>query len=102
MPTIAISYRRADSAAIAGRISDRLVAHYGRDSVFMDIDNIPEGADFRVQITDILSKSDVVLALVGRQWVGERSKNWWGGRTKSRIHDEGDLVRFEVQTALDN
>jgi hypothetical protein len=41
MPKITVSYRRNDSDAITGRIFDRLVAHYGADSVFRDIDNIP-------------------------------------------------------------
>src|SRR5436309_381601 len=47
MPKIVISYRRADSDAIAGRIRDRLANYYGDQSVFMDIDNIPFGIDFR-------------------------------------------------------
>ena len=47
MPKIIISYRRSDSDAIAGRIRDRLAGYYGDDSIFMDIDNIPFGMDFR-------------------------------------------------------
>ena len=35
---IFISYRRADSAGYAGRIYDRLTAHFGEDAVFMDVD----------------------------------------------------------------
>ena len=35
MPKVIISYRRSDSDAIAGRIRDRLVSDYGRNSVFM-------------------------------------------------------------------
>lgn len=40
MPKIAISYRRADTEVMAGRIRDRLANRYGEDAVFMDIDNI--------------------------------------------------------------
>ncbi len=40
MPQIIISYRREDSGVITGRIFDRLVARYGRDAIFRDIDNI--------------------------------------------------------------
>src|SRR5215212_9966245 len=47
MAHIIISYRRADSDAIAGRIRDKLATHFGEDSVFMDIDSIPFGIDFR-------------------------------------------------------
>jgi hypothetical protein len=41
MPTIFISYRRADSASAAGRLYDRLAERYGRASVFKDVDSIP-------------------------------------------------------------
>ena len=40
VPTILISYRREDTAAYAGRLADRLKAHFGRDNVFVDIDTI--------------------------------------------------------------
>jgi hypothetical protein len=39
MPKLIISYRRSDSDAMAGRIRDNLAAHYGNDSVFIDVDN---------------------------------------------------------------
>ncbi len=32
------SYRQKDTIAIAGRIFDRLQAHFGQDNVFMDVD----------------------------------------------------------------
>jgi NAD(P)-dependent dehydrogenase (short-subunit alcohol dehydrogenase family) len=35
---IFISYRQKDTIAIAGRIFDRLKAHFGQDNVFMDVD----------------------------------------------------------------
>jgi formylglycine-generating enzyme required for sulfatase activity len=47
---IFISYRRRDSAGVTGRIYDRLCAHFGWDAVFMDIDSIPFGEDFRERI----------------------------------------------------
>jgi hypothetical protein len=47
MPKVTISYRRADTEAVTGRIFDRLAGRYGRESVFRDIDNIPPGIDFR-------------------------------------------------------
>ena len=74
MSKIIISYRRSDSAPVAGRIFDRLVQHYGKDSVFMDIDNIPFGTDFRKHIQNVISNSDVVIAVVGPKWLGMQ---WW-------------------------
>jgi hypothetical protein len=89
---IILSYRRADSAGIAGRILDRFVAHFGADSVFMDIDNIPFGVDFREHIKSELGNSDIVLVIMGLRWFSD------GG--VRRIDNENDFVRIEVETAL--
>jgi hypothetical protein len=94
MPKIAISYRRSDTSAIAGRIFDRLAAHYGKPSVFMDVDNIPIGIDFRAHIGETLRRTDVVLAVIGAGWMGAQD----GG--EARIREEGDPVRVEIETAL--
>jgi TPR repeat protein len=91
---ITISYRREDSGIIVGRIFDRLVAHYGTDTVFRDIDNIPPGTDYREFINDALRSTDILLAVVGLDWVGKTPD----GRT--RIAEPTDLVRIEVEVAL--
>lgn len=39
-PKLFISYRRADSASIAGRIYDQLAAYFGREALFKDVDSI--------------------------------------------------------------
>jgi len=94
MPKIIISYRRVDSGVITGRIRDRLARHYGEDSMFMDIDNIPFGMDFRKNIADALAKNDLLLAVIGPDWLGTRPSGL------GRIHDPDDPVRIEVETAL--
>jgi hypothetical protein len=94
MPKITISYRRADSEAMTGRIFDRLIAHYGRDAIFRDIDNIPAGIDFRQHINETLLNTGVLLAIVGPKWLGSSR----GG--VERINEESDPVRVEVETAL--
>ena len=94
MPKIAISYRRSDTSAISGRIFDRLAAHYGKHSVFMDVDNIPIGIDFRAHIGETLRRTDVVLAVIGVRWLGAQD----GG--EARIREESDPVRVEIETAL--
>jgi hypothetical protein len=93
MSRIAISYRRDDSAAITGRIFDRLTAHYGNDSVFRDIDNIPLGVDFREYINAMLAETDITLVIIGKRWLGP-------ARGRRRINDPDDPVRVEVETAL--
>lgn len=45
-PSIFISYRRSDSAAIVGHIYERLAARYKKDSVFRDINKMPLGKNF--------------------------------------------------------
>ena len=94
MPNITISYRRADSDAIAGRIRDRLAREYGDDAIFMDIDNIPLGVDFREQIRETLSQVEILLVIIGPQWRGPRSTG------KFRIFDETDPCRVEVEQGL--
>src|SRR4051812_49897342 len=98
MPKIIISYRRADSGVITGRIRDRLAQHYGDDSIFMDIDNIPFGIDFRRNIADALSKNDLLLAVIGPDWLGSGSSGPTLG--PARIYDQDDPVRIELETAL--
>jgi hypothetical protein len=93
MPRITISYRREDSLDITGRIFDRLAAHFGRDAVFRDIDNIPPGADFRKHIDIVLEESDIILAIVGPRWIGPRAG-------QSRLASAADPVRLEIETAL--
>ncbi len=79
---------------MTGRIFDRLIAHYGKDAIFRDIDDIPPGIDFRHHINDTLLKTNILLAVVGPQWLGSASSGL------DRIHEESDPVRVEVETAL--
>jgi predicted ATPase len=93
---ILLSYRRSDSAAITGRIFDRLAAHFGSNSVFMDIDTIPYGVDFHNYIDAALKTMDCVIAVIGPAWAGPV------GDGTARIASPDDLVRIELETALRN
>jgi formylglycine-generating enzyme required for sulfatase activity len=93
MAKIFISYRRQDSAGVAGRIYDRLRAHFGNDAVFMDIDSIPFGVDFREHIDAAVGQCDVVLAVIGTKWAGETDAH-------RRLDESGDFVRLELESAL--
>jgi TIR domain-containing protein len=94
MPRICISYRRSDSTAIVGRIYDRLVGRYGAESVFMDLNDIPYGADFRKHIQAAFQETSVLIAAIGPAWIGQQANGAAG------IHDKLDPVRVEIQTAL--
>ena len=95
MPKIIVSYRRSDTQAIAGRIYDRLSAYYGDESVFMDIDKIPVGTDFRQYIRNELGQADLLLAIIGPHWLESREDG------RKRISERADPVRIEIETALE-
>ena len=95
MPTIFISYRRDDSADVTGRIYDRLADRFGSKNVFMDVDTIPPGVDFRKHLHDAVARCDVVLAVIGRDWLKRR-----GLFRKRRLDGPSDFVRIEIEAAL--
>lgn len=88
---IFISYRRADSADVSGRLYDRLSDHFGEENVFKDVDSIPFGVDFRDYIESMIAVCSVLLVVIGRQWLGSG---------KSRLEDPHDFVRLEIEAAL--
>jgi hypothetical protein len=93
-PAIFLSYRRDDASGHAGRLADRLRARFGKDAVFMDVlGSIEPGVPFPEAIERAVGSSDVLLTVIGRQWVKDSS-----GRR--RLDDTGDFVRFEVAGAL--
>jgi TIR domain-containing protein len=94
MSKIVISYRRSDTKWITGRIFEHLENHFGTDHVFMDVDHIQPGEDFREHIRQVLDHCDVVIAIVGAEW------QELDGSGKSRLHDENDWVRLEISAAL--
>jgi CheY-like chemotaxis protein/HPt (histidine-containing phosphotransfer) domain-containing protein len=90
-----LSYRRADSQHIADRIYDRLLQSFGRDAIFKDVDSIPLGSDFRKAITQAVGSCNVLLAVIGKQWLTASDET--GQR---RLHNGNDVVRMEIETAL--
>jgi hypothetical protein len=95
MARIFISYRRRDSAYVAASLSEKLQQHFGDDSVFYDIDNIPLGVDFREHIGSAVGQCDVLLVIIGEEWITAADKT--GAR---RIDNAGDYVRIEIESAL--
>ncbi len=93
-PRIFISYRRSDSAAIVGHIYERLAARYKTESVFRDINKMPLGKNFYDHIKEELAGCDVVLVVVGPQWLAIDAQG------HSRIQQSDDPVRLEVEAAL--
>lgn len=95
MPKIFISYRRADSSATVGRIYDKLAPIFGKDNVFIDVDDVPKGKDFRKVLEDEAASCDVMLVVIGPKWTSITDD-----KGQVRIKDPEDYVRFEVEKGL--
>jgi hypothetical protein len=92
---IFISYRREETAYPAGWLYDRLVDRFGDAQVFNDVESIAPGDDFIEVITSAVGSCDVLLALIGDQWLTITDAD---GRR--RLEDPGDFVRLEIEAAL--
>ena len=95
MTRILLSYRRDDSAYVASAINEKREQRFGSDSVFFDIYSIPLGTDFRKHISDAVGKCDVLLAVIGDNWVEAIDEQ--GNR---RLDDPADFVRLELESVL--
>ena len=93
---IFISYRRHDSADVTGRIYDRLIQRFGKDQIFKDVDSIPLGVDFREHLGSVVGRCNLVLAVIGDQWLRASAD----GGTR-RLDDSKDFVRIELESALE-
>jgi tetratricopeptide (TPR) repeat protein len=90
-----ISYRRQETAPYARLLREELRRHLGAEQVFMDVDSIEVGVDFAEAIQQAVASCEVLLALVGPQWLTVTDAN---GRR--RLEDPDDTVRLEIEAAL--
>lgn len=93
-PRIFISYRRDDGEAHTDILYERLVRHFGRKQVFVDVDNIPIGKDFVEVITAAVNACDILLAVIGKQWLTISDGQ------QRRLDNPEDFVRLEIAAAL--
>ncbi len=94
-PNILISYRPDDCRETARRISARLVARFGRNAVFQDLERTASGVPYPQFLRDTLRRTGAMLVLIGPTWVTAEDRD---GRPL--LADTKDLVRMEVETAL--
>ena len=87
-----ISYRRADTQHVAGRLGDRIGSRF---TLFMDIDDIPLGVDFTKALNEAVSSSDVIVVLIGQRFFGTVPP------AEPRPGQPSDWVVAEVSAALD-
>ena len=89
---IFVSYRRDDSSGHAGRLADKLVEHFGRDRIFMDIDTIEPGEDFVTVIENAVGSCEILIAVIGQKWLS--------GSGSGQLDNPNNFVRLEISTAL--
>lgn len=90
-----ISYRRDDAKHVAGRLVDRLGRTLPSGKIFLDVDNIAPGLDFKKTLAERVQSCDVLLALIGPSWIASVDDH---GRR--RLDDPRDFVRLEIEAAL--
>jgi hypothetical protein len=90
-----ISYRRSDCQAQANGLHDGLGHRMKAATIFMDIDSIPPGVDFEDHIRREIEVCDVVLVLIGDEWLDARP-----GSDVRRLDEPNDFVRLEIESAL--
>ncbi|MBK8024292.1 MAG: SUMF1/EgtB/PvdO family nonheme iron enzyme [Chloroflexi bacterium] len=94
-PKIFISYRRADSQDFTDRLFEHMEKHFGPENVFQDVGDsgkIPLGVDFVDYLAEQVRACDVVLVVIGEQWLRI---------LKERLDRDDDFVRIEVESALE-
>jgi hypothetical protein len=95
MANIFINYRRADSITVAFILYNKLLEK--KHNVFIDKEAIPVGFDFADYISKKIKAYDVMLTLIGNQWLTITDD-----KKRIRIKNEGDHVRLELAEALQN
>lgn len=92
---IFISYRREETAYAAEWLFASLTERFGSGRVFKDIHEIRPGDNFVLAINQAVGSCDVLLAVIGKEWLTIRGEN-----KKRRLDNPADLVRIEIEAAL--
>jgi len=90
-----ISYRRSDSSSMTGRIYDELRTQFGAEAIFLDINSIPLGTNFKRYLERVIRKAMVVLVIIGPEWLTVVDESG-----KRRLDNPDDFVRVEIEAAI--
>ncbi|TDQ19424.1 TIR domain-containing protein [Algoriphagus boseongensis] len=92
---IFISHRHSDTQSDCRALKSELQKHFGKENVFLDIENLEPGIKFAEAIEKTLAQSKVVLVVMGPDWQGPKDENGI-----PRLFQENDWVRREVAASL--
>jgi hypothetical protein len=90
---IFISYRRQDTSGYALGLRREFAKTLTSARVFLDVDSLEAGMRWRDEIRDRLDACDVMLVLIGDEWLVTRD----GER---KLHRENDPLRYELEYAF--
>jgi len=92
--SIFVSYRRADTEDIVGRLCERLYGRFGQGAVFKDVDTLIPGLDFREQLGSALKNCRIALAVIGPKWESSLELH------RAQGDEDRDFVVIEIGSAL--
>ncbi|MEM9894558.1 MAG: toll/interleukin-1 receptor domain-containing protein [Actinomycetota bacterium] len=90
---IFICYRRRDAIGSTGRLCDRLVQQFGADDVFLDVESVQPGDDFREVISDAVTSSCAMVVVIGPDWLRPPPE-------PTPLHSASNFVRLEIESAF--
>ena len=80
-----------------------LVQHFSKDRLFMDVDTVEPGVDFVHAIEKAVDECGVLVALIGKRWVGSEPEvcRVEGGQRSTRCGlGDGNVSRSLIRTIL--
>jgi len=89
-----ISYRRDDTSGHAGRLHADIERELPGSKVFVDIRDITPGENFADAIRTAIASCDVLLALIGREWLHIL-------RQDGAEPEQEDWARLEIKAAIE-
>ncbi len=94
---IFISYRRGADSGFAHLLYDKLVAAFGKERIFFDVDRLEIGEDYVAAIDRRLADTELMVVLIGPGWLSATDD---AGRP--RLESPTDFCRLEVEHALNS
>jgi hypothetical protein len=95
-----LSYRHEDTpgperGGHAHHLYGDLARRFGADNVFIDVDTLKPGVPWQVAIDAYIAECDVLLALIGEEWLTISD-----AKGRRRLDDSHDVHRREIEAAL--
>lgn len=88
------NHRNDDTAGHAGRLYDRVHAHFTNRPIYSDVPQVGPGEDFVTATEKAITDCGALIVIVGPDWLTSLDRN---GR---RLSDAEDITRLQIAFAL--